>query len=77
MWLNCLCAEIFIIANVDGLLLIIRSSGWSTTQGFLMYGDKIGTQHCPLYCGCPLLKGGGTCPVSQKILLHKCNFMNI
>ena len=33
--------------------------------------------HITLQIAAEYIKGGGTCPVTQKILVHNCKFMNI
>ena len=42
-------------------LSVIRSSGVSAIEGLLKYRsewqDSRDFQNCPLYCGCPLLRG--------------------
>ena len=61
VWLKCPLSGVFYCTIWDGLLSVIRSSGVSAIQGVLMYSslwrNDRDFQNCPLYRGCPLLRG--------------------
>jgi len=68
-------------------LSVIRSSWVSAIQGLVKYRseweDSRDFQNCPLYCGCPLIRGStvyywehiGFCgPINQHVI-NKCKLM--